>query len=93
MVPDVLIRRGNELIEAEVNGEMVGLHVESGTCFGFNSTAYHIWRLIETPKSMAALCEALSQEYLVDLETCSDKVRPLLDDLAKRGLVQISRVG
>ena len=93
MISDLLIGRGSQLIEAEVDGEMVGLHVESGTCYGFNSTAYRIWQLIETPKPVAALCEALSREYLIDLATCSDEVRPLLDDLAERGLVHLSRAG
>jgi hypothetical protein len=37
------------VIEAEVDGELVALHVDKGTCYGFNGTATRIWALIETP--------------------------------------------
>ncbi len=90
MGPDTMISRASALLEAEVDGEMVGLHVKSGTCYGFNGTAYRIWQLIETPTSLGALCDALSQEFAADPAALREDVRPLLDELVKDGLLRLS---
>lgn len=86
---DLLVSRGG-LMEAEVDGEMVGLHVESGSCYGFNSTAYRIWQLAERPVRLSQICEALSREFHVDSSTCEADVRTLLHTLAVDGLVTLS---
>lgn len=89
--PDPLVSRHGALMEAEVDGEMVGLHVESGTCYGFNGTAYRIWQLVEQPLRLSQLCAALSEEFEVDPATCEADVRLLLDDLGADGLVTLSQ--
>lgn len=88
--PDLLVSRSGGLMEAEVDGEMVGLHVESGTCYGFNDTAYRIWQLVERPVRLSQLCAALSEEYDVDPATCEHDLRVLLKDLSDGGLVTFS---
>lgn len=88
--PDPLISRNGSLMEADVDGEMVALHVESGTCFGFNGTAYRIWQLVEQPIRLSQLCAQLSDEYDVSPEACRADVLPLLADLDKSGLVALS---
>ena len=89
--PDPLVSRAGALMEAEVDGEMVGLHIESGTCYGFNGTAYRIWQLAEQPVRLSQLCASLSDEYDVPPEACEADVRLLLDELGKSGLVTLSR--
>lgn len=89
--PDLLVSRNGGLMEAEVDGEMVGLHVESGTCYGFNDTAYRIWQLVERPVRLSQLCVALSEEYDVDPVTCERDLRVLLEDLGDGGLVTLSQ--
>lgn len=85
----LLITRGTGLIEAEVDGEMVALHVDNGTCYSFNRTAYHVWRLVEQPSTLAEVCAALSTAFDVDPAICENEVRALLDDLAQDGLVTL----
>lgn len=87
---ELLVRRGSGLLEAEVDGEMVGLHIDNGTCYGFNGTAYRIWQLIEQPKTLAELCVTLAGEFKVSLGECEGDVRVLLDDLARDGLVTLA---
>ncbi|WP_158299035.1 PqqD family protein [Sphingomonas psychrotolerans] len=89
---DPLISRGSSLMEAEVDGEMVALHVESGACYGFNATAYRIWQLSEEPVRLSDLCAALASQYQVDAVTCERDVRVLLTDLTRDGLVRLSQV-
>lgn len=87
---ELLITRGTGLIEAEVDGEMVALHVENGTCYSFNPTAYSVWRLIEQPQTLAEVCAALSESFDVEASTCEQDVRALLSDLERDRLVILS---
>jgi len=89
---DLIVRRSGRLIEAEIDGELIGLEVEQGTCFGFNATATRIWGLIETPRRFAELRDALVAEYEVDPETCEAELRELLGELEKDGLVALEPV-
>jgi hypothetical protein len=86
---DPLVSRRDGLIEAEVDGELVALHVENGTCYGFNGTATRIWSLIEAPKRVSELRDLLLQEFDVEPERCEAELRDLLEDLRKDGLVDL----
>jgi Coenzyme PQQ synthesis protein D (PqqD) len=86
---DLMVERCGELIETEVDGELVALHVDNGTCYGFNGTATRIWALTEQPKRLSQLKEELLSEFDVDPETCDTQVRELLNELASDGLISI----
>lgn len=86
----LLATRREGLIEAEVDGEIVALHVETGTCYGFNQTATRIWSLLEQPKTLAQLCAALGDEFDVDPDQCEGDVEALLRELSDDNLVTLS---
>lgn len=87
---DLIAARRSGLIEAEVDGELMGLHIDNGQCYGFNPTATRIWALIDTPQSVTQLCETLSEEF----DVASDEARPdvvaLLRELESEGLVELT---
>ena len=84
---DPLVRRCGDLIEAEVDEELVGLHVDRGICYGFNATATRIWSLLEEPQTVSQLRDRLLEQYDVSPDECDAQLRTLLDELAKDGLV------
>jgi PqqD family protein of HPr-rel-A system len=86
---DLRVERRGEMIETEVDGELVALHIDNGTCYGFNSTATRIWTMIEQPKLLSELTEELMREFDVDAATCEAQLKELLDELAADGLVEI----
>lgn len=90
---DVFIERRDGLVEAEVDGELVALHVENGKCYGFNGTATRIWLLLEEGKSLAQLCEALSREYAVRSDDLEAEVLGFVRDLQADGLVSVRNAG
>lgn len=77
------------LAEAEVDGDLVALHIENGTYYSFNETAARIWALLDHPKSLSELCATLGAEFEVDAQTCATEVLLLLRDLEKDGLVEL----
>jgi hypothetical protein len=91
-VKDSLVRRSGGLIEAEVDGELIGLEIEQGVCYGFNGTATRIWAMIEEPKRISDIRDALLTEFEVDPETCERELRAVLADLEADGLVVLEAV-
>jgi hypothetical protein len=89
MTEDVIVSRRTSLLEAEVDGELVGLNVDQGTCYGFNATATRIWTLIEQPRRVSELRDALLEEYDIDPETCEEQLRALLAELQQDGLITL----
>ena len=89
MSEDLVVERRGEMIETEVDGELVALHVDKGTCYGFNSTATRIWAMIEQPRRISELKDELLREFDVDPATCEAQLRELLETLAADGLVEI----
>jgi len=90
IAPQSRITRRPGMIESVIGRELVGLHIDSGTCYGFNPTAARIWALTEHPISFAGLCSAISGSYDVDEATCAQDVSSLLQELANEGLVEIT---
>jgi hypothetical protein len=86
---DLIVARRGGLLEAEVDGEMVGLHVDNGTCYGFNATATRVWALIETPRRLGELRDALLEEFDVPPDICEAQLRDLLSGLEADGLVEL----
>ncbi len=80
--------RCEELLEADVNGEIVALDVERGQCYGLNGVASEIWRMLAQPISVAEICDTLRTDYEVDGATCEAQVQALLADLREEGLIR-----
>ena len=72
-----------------MDGELIGLEVANGVCFGFNSTATRIWELLETPRRVSELRDTLVAEFEVEPATCERQLIGLLRDLEKDGLVEM----
>ncbi|MES2337501.1 MAG: PqqD family protein [Pseudomonadota bacterium] len=87
---DRLATRRDGLIEAEVDGELLGLHIDKGFCYGFNPTATRIWALIETPQTVTQLCETLSGEFEIEPAEARPQVEELLEELEREGLVELT---
>jgi hypothetical protein len=90
MNPNTLIERIDGLVEAEVAGELVGLDIERGSCFGFNATATRLWQLLDRPRTLESLCMALMDEHEVDRETCFADTADALRVMASERLVTLT---
>lgn len=88
---DLIVSRRAELIETEVDGELVALHIDNGTCYGFNGTATRIWALIEQPRRLSDLKNELTREFDVDPELCERQLGELLKELEADGLVELAQ--
>jgi len=88
----VVVRRTG-MIDSEIDGELVGLHLDSGNCYGFNVTATRIWSIIERPTPFSSLCTALSEEFEVDYATCHHETGLLIAELVDKRLAEVTPAG
>ena len=88
MVETAKLIRCDELLEADVNGEIVALHIEKGQCYGLNAVASRIWAMLAEPTTLDDICKSLVEEYDVDPATCRTDVDALLHDLRSEGLIR-----
>ena len=79
--------RTEDVIEADVGGEVVLLHTQNWQYFEFDRTGAAIWGLLAEPRSLDALVSALTQQFEVDEARCAQDTKAFLDQMIEQGLV------
>lgn len=75
------------VVSRQVDGELVILDLESGIYFGLDEVGARFWVLATEGASLAAVFEALLQEYDVDADTLERDIRSLARELEQRKLI------
>lgn len=88
MTEEIYSRRP-DTVAANLGEELAVLDLPSGSYLGFNATAAHVWRLLSQPRTLDALCEAMTAEFEIDADRCRAEVAALLDRLRDAGLVTV----
>ena len=84
----IVVERTAELIQSEIDGDLVALDVEQGSCFGFNATATRVWQMLDQPRSIDEIVASLTEEFAIDRAACETAVVDLIDDFEARKLVR-----
>jgi Coenzyme PQQ synthesis protein D (PqqD) len=83
------IMRARRQVCADLAGEVVILDLGSGIYFGLDAVGARIWDLLQEPKTVNEVRDALLAEYEVQAERCERELLALLEQLAERGLIEI----
>jgi Coenzyme PQQ synthesis protein D (PqqD) len=86
---DTVVVATPDQVSSDLAGESVILSLKSGTYFGLNPVGSSIWQLIQEPKTVGKVYEAILEEYEVDAQTCEADVQALLSDLLSAQLIEI----
>lgn len=87
---DAAVRWNGAPLNADVDGETVLMSVERGRYYGLDAIGADIWRRLETPTRVAALCAALSEAYDGDPAVIERDVLALLQRLLEEGLIEVA---
>ena len=79
--------RSAGVVEAEIDGEVVAMNIETGNCYGLNTVGSRVWFFLSEPVQIDSICKKLNAEYDVDAETCERQVFALLDELYAENLI------
>ena len=84
-----LLRRTENHLETELDGEAVLMHIGSGDLYGFADTAKEIWEQLSAPMSFGNLIDHLIEQFEVDRDTCITEVSQFLFELEKQDIIEI----
>lgn len=82
-----VLSRGEDFVFNEVDGELVMMNIETGSYASMNETGKSIWNLIEEPKSVDVILDALLEEYDIDRATAESEVLPFIEKLLEQKIV------
>ena len=71
------------------SGEYVILNLFEGAYFGLDGVGARIWELIQQPRTVGAIRDALMEEYDVETDVCERELRSFLAELADRKLIDL----
>lgn len=88
--PGSCVVASDSQVACEVGHEVVILHLEEGLYYGLNEVGARIWQLIQQPRSLEEIADAIAAEFEVEPAQCLDDVRELVLDLARHQLATVS---
>ena len=71
-------------------GEAVILNTETGQYHSLRNVGAYVWKLIQTPITVADIHRTLLERYEVDPDTCWRDLLDLLESLSAEGLLDIT---
>lgn len=74
----------------DVAGEAVLLDLDTETYFGLDEVGARCWQLLTVAPSVAAVLDALLEEYDVPADKLRDDLGRLVDDLVEQGLLRVA---
>lgn len=83
------IHRDGDWLAAKVGDELVMMSAAKGNYIGLSEVGARIWELIETPRTIESLCQALVAEYDVDPAICRAEVDTFLSTLGQHQAIRI----
>jgi hypothetical protein len=84
---------GRDQVSADLSpdpaGGVVVLGLKDGIYYELNEVGTSVWRLIQKPRSVQSIVDAMVEEYDVSPEECIADVVALAERLVKLGLIEI----
>ncbi|MDD3959678.1 MAG: lasso peptide biosynthesis PqqD family chaperone [Oscillospiraceae bacterium] len=81
------VRRTGSIVTADMDGETVMMHVESGNYFGLGEVGSTIWAFMEEPVGVREIIEHLSESYDVERERCEAETLDFLNEMVTLGMI------
>ena len=76
-------------VSCDLAGEAAILNIKSGVYYGLDPVGARIWNLMQEPRAVADLQNAITDEYDVEPERCASDLHDLLEKLLAEGLIEV----
>ena len=76
-------------VSCDLAGEAAILNVKSGLYYGLDPVGARIWNLVQEPRPVGEIQNAIAAEYDVEPERCALDLRDLLQKLLAEGLIEV----
>lgn len=85
--PTTLLKRGEDYIYNNVDGELVMMNINTGLYISVNDTGKEIWTLLEEPRTLDYILNEIGKLYNVSPEQCETDVVPFMRSMLERKLI------
>lgn len=79
----------SDVLASDLGAEHVLLNLNDGTYYGLEGAGGEIWKMLQTPVTLADICRSLVDQFDVEPERCREDVHNLIGDLVERRLVEV----
>ena len=86
---DSTIVRNLDQLSTDLGDETVILGLASGEYYSLEDVGARIWEIIQMPKTVKEIRDAIVNDYNVDPERCERDLLAVLQEMAEEGLVEI----
>ena len=76
-------------VSCDLAGEAAILNLKNGVYYGLDSVGARIWNLVQEPRAVAEIQNAITNEYDVEPERCARDLVDLLEKLLAEGLIEV----
>lgn len=83
------VQLSRDQVSCDLNGEAAILNLTTGVYYGLDPVGATIWKLMEQPRTVESIREAMLKRYEVDAERCQSDLFELLQKLTAEGLVEV----
>ena len=91
LVLDTIVVAKPDQVSADLGDETIILNGQSGRYYGLEGIGITVWKLIQNPISIQAICDGILADYDVEPERCLEDVSSLMTELIDEDMVKIER--
>ena len=84
-----VVAAATDQISCDLAGEEVILDLKSGVYYGLDVVGARIWRLVQQPRSLSDITDAVMSEFEVGYDECKADLLEFLTTMIGHGLVEI----
>ena len=89
VTPDSIVVVSKDQVSSDLAGEIAILNLKAGAYYGLDDVGARVWNLIQEPKRVSEVRDAILEEYDVEPDRCEHDLIALLEKMAAEELVEI----
>jgi hypothetical protein len=84
-----IVVAAKEQVSCELGGEAAILSLANGVYYGLDLIGAQVWTLLQQPRRVEEIRDAVLQEYEVEPARCQSDLLTLLERLRAEGLIEV----
>ncbi len=89
MTLETVVQASPDQVSCVLEGEAAILNLKTGVYYGLDPVGAMVWKLIEQPRTVASVRDAMLESYDVDAGRCELDLLTLLGKLEGEGLIEV----
>jgi len=87
---DAIIVATKQQVSCQLGEEAAILNMKNSVYYGLDPVGARVWQLLQQPRSLGEIRDAIVEEYDVTPERAESDLRDLLEKLLSEGLVELT---